>query len=278
MTWFPWFHKPRRPRLGLALGGGGARGLAHIAFLQVLDELGVRPDVISGTSIGALIGALYAFGHNGVGIERIFTELNLLSLITLTDLAPGSVYGLMRGEKIIQTLRRLIKNRRFEDLRIPLKVVATDFWSWEKVVFTQGDVSEAVRASISIPGILEPALCGDRVLIDGGMVDSLPYELIRPECDLLVAVNVLGEPSAPDKPQKRPNIYESILASFQIMEAANLGTKLSRSRPDLLISPALRGIGIMDFYKLKSILESVAEAAARFREQLLAVPGLIDPR
>ncbi len=278
MTPFPWFTKTRRPRLGLALGGGGARGLAHIALLQVLDELGVRPDVISGTSMGALIGALYAFGHNGVGIERIFTELNLLSLVAYVDLAPGSVHGLLRGEKIIRTLRKSIKGQQFADLRIPLKVVATDFWSWEKVVFTQGDVSDAVRASISIPGIFEPAVREDRVLIDGGMVDSVPYELIRQDCDLLVAVNVLGEPSAPDTPQKRPNIYESILASFQIMEAANLENKLSRSRPDLLISPSLRGISIMDFHKLGSILESVAADAARFREQLLAVPGLVPPR
>jgi NTE family protein len=275
MTPFNLFGKKPRPRLGLALGGGGARGLAHIVFLQVLDELGIRPSVIAGTSMGALIGALYAFGHNGVGIERIFSELNLVSLIIYADVALGATHGLLRGEKIIQTLDRLVKHQRFADLRIPLKVVATDFWSREEVVITQGSVAEAVRASISIPGIFEPVVTAQRVLIDGGMVDSVPYERIRADCDVLVAINVLGDPSPVPQPLKKPNIYEAILTSFQIMEAANVETKLGRSRPDLLVSPKLHGVNILDFHKLGSILESVTADAAQFKQDLLAIPRLV---
>jgi NTE family protein len=278
MNPFGWLADRPAPRLGLALGGGGAKGIAHIEMLKVLDDLGVKPAVISGTSMGALIGSLYAFGHNGLGIERIFTELNLVDLISYVDVALGAKYGLIRGDNIIKTLDKVIKHTRFEDLRIPLKVVATDFWSREEVVFSQGNVADAVRASISIPGIFEPVVRDNRVLTDGGAVNSLPYELIRNDCDLLVAVNVLGEISPEVAPATKPTLYEAILYTFQIMEAANLENKLGRSRPDILVQPKLHDIGILDFHKVGQILSSVAEDAAGFREALRKVPGLVPGR
>lgn len=255
-------------RLGLALGGGGAKGIAHIAFLKVLDDLGLRPAVISGTSMGALIGALYAAGHNGIGIERIFLDLNLGDFITLADVTLGAKYGLIKGEKIIKTLGKLAQKQAFEELKIPLKIVATDFWSREEIVFSRGNLMEAVRASISIPGIFEPVVAGGRVLIDGGAVNSLPYELLRAECDLLIAINVLGELKPPSGQAVKPTLPEAILYTYQIMEKANLESKLSRSRPDILVSPRLLNIQLMDFHKVREILASVTEDAARFRQEL----------
>ncbi len=255
-------------RLGLALGGGGAKGVAHIAFLKVLDDLGVRPSVISGTSMGALIGALYAAGHNGMGIERIFLDLNLADFIALADVQLGGKYGLIKGEKIIKLLAKLAQKEKFEQLNIPLKVVATDFWSREEIVFSRGSLTEAVRASISIPGIFEPVIAGNRVLIDGGAVNSLPYEILRNDCDVLAAVNVLGELKPASGQAAKPTLPEAILYTFQIMENANLESKLKRSRPDLLASPRLLNIQMMDFHKIKEILAGVREDAAQFRRDL----------
>lgn len=259
--------KKNAVRLGLTLGGGGARGLAHIAFLKVMDELGIRPTVISGTSIGAVMGALYASGRSGLEIEHIFKELNLLEIVSLVDIDwLHTREGLIRGDKIIRTLAKLTRNKAFEELDIPLKVVATDFWKQEEVIFDRGNLSEAVRASISLPGIFGPVVADRQVLIDGGIVNSLPYEIIRPDCDVLVAVAVTGE-IAPPEPQAspKPNIFEALMISFQTMEEANVEAKLRRSRPDYFIKPKLQGIDILDFKNMDRILASAAPDAAAFK-------------
>jgi len=259
----------KKARLGLTLGGGGARGFAHIAFLKVLDEFNLRPAVISGTSMGALLGALYATGHNGVGIERIFKDMKWLDVVSLVDVSwtrtPG---GLIRGEKIMKLLAKLTQNRRMEELNIPMKIVATDFWKQTEVVFTQGLVADAVRASISLPGIFEPAVVENRVLVDGGIVNSLPYELIRDECETLVAINVIGERMPENATLTKPKIFEVLLASFQTMEAANIETKLASSKPDYYIKPGLHNVEILDFQNLDNILESVQPEVEQFRSYL----------
>jgi NTE family protein len=235
----------------------------------VLDELDLRPSVISGTSMGALMGALYAAGHTGLGIERIFKEMKWLDIVSLVDVSWGRTPGgLIRGEKITRLLAKLTQNRRLEDLSIPVKVVATDFWKQSEVVFTRGPVADALRASISLPGIFEPAVVENRVLVDGGIVNSLPFELIRDECDLLVAINVIGEHAPENSSQSKPKIFEVLLASFQTMEAANLETKLARSQPDYYIKPGLRNVDILDFKDLDNILESVKPEADLFRNYL----------
>jgi len=250
----------------LTLGGGGARGFAHIAFLKVLDEFNLRPAVISGTSMGALLGALYATGHSGADIERIFKEMKWLDIVSLVDLAwsrsPG---GLIHGDKIMHTLAKLTQNRRLEDLEIPLKIVATDFRKQSEVVLTHGLVADAVRASISLPGIFEPAIVENRVLIDGGIINSLPYELIRDECDLLVAINVIGERPAEQQGLIKPKIFEVLLTAFQIMEARILETKLAQSQPDYYIKPALRNVDLLDFKNMDNILNNVKPEADLFR-------------
>ncbi len=256
----------KKTRLGITLGGGGARGFAHIAFLKVLDELHLRPAVISGTSMGALIGALYASGHNALGIERIFKELNWLDIVSLTDISwLHAQEGLVRGDKISQMLAKLTQNKKLEELSIPLKIVATDYWQQEEVVFTQGSVVEAVRASISLPGIFVPAVVNKRVMVDGGVVNSLPYEIIRQECDVLVAVDVLGDKWQGGDAQKRPGIFDTIFSTFQIMQAAGVETKLKLSKPDYYIRPAMKNIELLDFQQIDAILAAVQSDAAAFK-------------
>jgi NTE family protein len=266
-------------RLGLALGGGGARGIAHIAFLKVLDELGLRPAVISGTSMGALIGALYASGHSGLALESLIKNLKLVDLVSLADFTwLGAAKGLIKGERVVKLLAKLTQGKRFEDLALPLKVVAADFWNRREVVFDRGSVMEAVRASISLPGIFEPVVRDQQVLVDGGIVNSLPYELIRRDCDVLAAINVVGEIAPVNRQEPKPNIFEALLWTFNIMEATHIDFKLGQSRPDLYFKPKLPNIGILDFHRIDNILDSVAEDAAEFKSRLQTLFRLTAPR
>lgn len=263
--------KSAAPKIGLALGGGGAKGLSHIAFLGVFDELGLKPAVISGTSIGALIGAFYAAGLPAARIGEIFTGLSLLDMTAMVDLAIRGKSGLIKGKKFTAFVREHIGRITFEELHIPLRVVATDFWSRSQVVFRGGDVAEAVRASVSVPGILEPVLLDGRVLIDGGAVNPLPCDIIRSEADLVVAIDVSGEKEPEGGRGERPNIFESILSTFQIMESSIVESTLSSAKPDILIKPRLKNVRVMEFYRAGAILRGVESDARLLKRKLRAL-------
>lgn len=193
-------------KIGLALGGGGARGLAHIPLLHVFDELGIRPYRIAGTSIGAVIGALYASGISGAeireGVSRmvmakgesfrdVFHRKDAFKWIQFLDLEFGHG-GLLKGDKFIAFLYEAMSVSCFEDLQIPLQVVTTDFHSSEQVVISSGELLDAVKASMALPGLFTPVRWEGRVLIDGGSVNPVPFDLFH-DCDVVVAVNVMGE-------------------------------------------------------------------------------------
>lgn len=261
--------KKRKPvHIGLALGGGGARGFSHIAFLKVLDDLGLRPSMISGASMGALIGALYASGLSGRAIERTVKELNLVDMITMMDVSWHTPRGLIKGEKVTKTISTLIRNKTFEDLDIPLRVVSTDFWERKEVIFDHGNVTEAIRASISIPGVFEPVVVNDTVMVDGGLVNSLPYELLRDHCDLTIAINVVGEKIPKKDKSEKPKFFEAMLGSFEIFESAAIEYKLHHAQPDIYIKPDIKNIDLLDFHMIDEIIESVKKDAQAFKEQL----------
>jgi len=219
--------------------------------------------------MGAFIGAIYASGYKGQSIEFIFKRLNVMDMISLADFSwLNAGNGLIKGEQVVKLLTKLTQNKNFENLDIPLKVIATDFWNRREVVFDHGSVMEAVRASISLPGIFEPVVKDRQILIDGGIANSLPYEIIRDQCDVLVAINVIGEISSGDKKFPTPNIFEALMSAFNIMEASNVEYKISLSKPDIYIKPKLHNIGILDFNRIDNILDSVAEDAAQFKTQL----------
>ena len=255
-------------RVGVALGGGGAKGLSHIAFLKVLDELGVRPAVIAGTSIGAVIGGLYAAGVSGAGLEQLlktigFTELSKIIL----DFSILSDSAIFTGKRVEEFLARRIPFQTFEEVEIPLKIVATDFWNRREVVFESGSLITAMRASMAMPAVFEPVLFNDKVLIDGGAVNPLPYDLLREECDLTIAIDVSGEKTyAPEDPV--PNMVESILSTFQIMQASIVEAKKRLSPPDIYVKPALTNIRVLDFYRFKDILAGVQDEVEGFKETL----------
>lgn len=256
-------------RLGIALGGGGARGLAHIGFLKILADLDITPHIVSGTSIGAMIGAMYCSGLSPYEIEKLYHKISILNWSKFIDPSIPAIHGLVKGERIIKLLREEYNLSTFENLKIPLKVVATDFWNREEVVFDQGDLVKAIRASISIPGIFEAVKIGNRILTDGGAVNPVPYDIIQNDCDLLIAVDVTGELLPEDQKTESPNIFECIINSFHIMESALLENKLEKDSPDFLYQPQIVNISIIDFTKYNEIMEQSKSEFDRFRQDML---------
>ncbi len=266
-------------RVGLALGGGGVRGLAHILVLELLDELHLRPCVIAGTSIGALCGALYASGVSGKGLRRlvdtVFRPQNpgrrasirkKVELLRWVGPPHPSHGGLIEPEKFLRHLLEGIPKTTFEDLDIPLHVVATDFWSGEEVVFDSGAILPALRASIAIPGLLAPVSIGGRVLVDGGLVNLVPYDHLGPHCDFTIAVDV-GRSRMPGR-QELPGVREAILGAFDMMQAAALEAKVASRPPDILVQPSSDSIHILDFGRAYDVFEQAKPAIKELRIEL----------
>jgi len=256
-------------RIGLALGGGGARGICHIAFLKVIDEMGIKPTVVAGTSIGAIIGGFYAAGVSASEMEQELGNIGLRDIYRIAmDFSHFSQSAILKGEGVEEYLSRKIPCRTFEELSIPLKVVAADFWNRRGIVFESGDLVTAIRASMAMPALFEPVVLEDHtVLIDGSAVNPLPYDLIQQECDFTIAIDVSGEKSyPPDDPV--PNMVESILSAFQIMQASIVEAKVRVSAPDLYVKPSLTNIRVLDFYRYKEILSRVSQEVASFRASL----------
>jgi len=252
---------------GIALGGGGVRCLAHIPVLEALDDLLVRPNLIAGTSMGAILGALYAAGMTGRAIREMILDHVILDEDGLRDVfqkkenllkwvsvfkANFSRGGLINTRGYIEYLFKDIQARRFEDLQIPLAIVATDFWTGEQVVFEKGPLLPALQASMAVPGIFSPVVIGGRVLVDGGAVNMVPYDLLLDRVDFTIAVNV-SRVRFPNK-HKVPNALESILGTFEVMQTAVLAQRMKRRRPDLYLCPELRDIRLLDFGKIPDVL------------------------
>ena len=184
--------KFKRPQIGLALGAGGPRGLAHIGVLKVLEENGISIDCLAGSSMGSLIGALYAAGVEIARLEEIALNVDLKqTAVMLTPTIPRS--GLVEGKRMKEFIKSFVGDANIEDLEIPFAAVATDIKTGEEIVIDNGSVAEAVRASISIPGIFTPARFGDRFLVDGGLSNPVPVSEVRQMgADVIIAVNVIA--------------------------------------------------------------------------------------
>lgn len=201
-----------RPKIGLALGAGGAKGLAHIGVLQVLEEAGIPIDFIAGSSMGAVIGAFYAAGTELEMMAKLATELNNNHLI---DIAIPR-WGLIKGRKAHALIRLMTHNKNFDQLKIPLQVVATDLEKGEKVVFKDGNVASAVRASIAVPGVVQPLCLNDKILVDGAVTDRVPAEIVKKMgADIVIAVDLQYYPK---EKVNIENIYDVILQSIEILE------------------------------------------------------------
>jgi len=181
-------------KVGYALGGGAARGLAHIGVLKVLEENGLKPDFVAGTSMGAVIGALYAGGYQPREIEHLALGLDWKKMLGRLDLAPLTV-GLLKGKRVVSLIESILGNLTFSQLKYPFACVATDIITGEQVVMRDGSLLEAIRASISLPGIFTPVASQGRFLVAGGLINTVPVSVCRDMgADYVIGVNVIPAP------------------------------------------------------------------------------------
>jgi NTE family protein len=271
-----------RRSFALALGGGGARGLAHIAVLEALDDMRRRPAAIAGTSIGALIGAAYAAGMSGKEIRRFVIMLAhdrgeiLRRLIAtragtfanLLNLGFGSA-TLVDGEKFCEQFLPEKVPHDFGELEIPLLVVATDLYRREQAVFSSGALKPALAASIALPAVMRPVVLAERILIDGGATNPLPFEELRGRADVVVAVDISGAPT--DARRDIPNPWECVLATVLVMANAITAEKIKRGAPDLIVRPNVGAFRALDFLQASAILRAAEPVKAELKEKLAAL-------
>jgi NTE family protein len=249
-------------KVGLALGSGAAKGLAHIGVLKVLVREKIPIHLLTGSSIGSLIGALFAAGADLNMLEKLSCSLQQKQLFDLV--VPR--LGLIKGDKIEALVRLLTKNMNFCDLNIPLYVVAVDIEQGKQVVFEEGPVAEAVRASISIPGVFQPKRLKDRLYVDGAVLNRVPIKLARQKgAQIVIGVDLKEEPC---KRKTKPiqNIFDVILTSLDLLEANS--SINYHALADVMITPKVTDIGIADFNKAEECIALGKEAAE------LALPAI----
>ncbi len=279
-------------KIGYALGGGGARGLSHIGVMKVLEEHGIYPDVIAGTSIGALVGALYASGLRAGDIERAL-RLDLRRLAMLADVRL-SLSGLVQGKRVTSALKAFLGDLDFADLKIPFACVATDIVNGQQIVLRTGPVISAVRASISVPGLFTPVKVRGRYLVDGGLVNMVPVSTCRDMgAEYVVGVNVIPDPAGRiDEPSSNkeddddelemsvrkprssksrqpksgaPNVVKVLIQSLYIPGYRIAMENLEAA--DLAISPEVGDIGFFQFDKEVEAIEAGERAARKALEE-----------
>lgn len=267
-------------KIGIALGGGGAKGLAHILMLEVIDELGIKPHRIAGTSIGAIAGMLYASGMSGKNIRENVEQMSLTEEDSFTDaFTKKDVFkwlqfidigwkdgGLLKADSFLDHLMQEVKISTFEELTIPLMVVAADFWNREQIVFETGDLRTAVHASMAIPGIFNPVVIDRQVLVDGGVVNPVPYDLVLNDCDITIAIDVMGNRT--ESEDLIPSFSESIFNTFQIMQKSILRQKVAAHPPDIYIAPDIVDIQMLEFYKAEEVFRQAQSARDQLRTEL----------
>ena len=265
--------------VALALGGGGARGLAHVSVLEALDEMGVKPAAIAGASIGALIGAGYAAGMSGRDMRRYAIEIahNRTDVMRrmmraragrLRSLFGGGLGDATRldAELLCEQFLPNIMPEEFSGLSIPLTVIASDLYLRREVVFSDGPLRRALAASIALPTIMRPVEVDGQVLVDGGATNPLPFEHLRGRADIIVAVEISGPPSA-DK-REVPNALECLYATVLVMTHSIISEKLRHGAPDLLLQPKVGSFRALGFLQASAILRASDPVKAEFKEQL----------
>ncbi|MFA5082944.1 MAG: patatin-like phospholipase family protein, partial [Hydrogenophilaceae bacterium] len=274
---------PRRPRVGLALGSGSARGWAHVGVIRALEQAGVRPDLVCGTSIGALVGAAYAAGEID-RFEQWLLGLGMADVLSFMDVHLSG--GLIKGERLMEFFRRNFIDRPVEALDLPFGVVATALHTGAEVWLREGSTIDAVRASIALPALFTPVIRDGLMLVDGGLVNPVPVSLARAMgADIVIAVDLnsdlLGrhlrkapEPAAPSgevsewlrklqdnlgvlmparangKPHI-PSMLDVVASSINIMQVRISRSRMAGEPPDLIVTPRLSHLGLLDFHRTK---------------------------
>lgn len=257
------------PSVALALGGGGARGLSHIHVIEALDELGLRPVAISGSSIGAIMGAAMAAGMSGREIHDHARSIlgrrgEVASRIwrarpgTFTEFVNNGVrVGQFNVERILRAFLPQAIPDRFEDLSIPLRVCTSDYYAHEEHICDSGELFPALAASAAIPAVFRPVRIGERLLIDGGICNPVPFDLLCDKADIVIAIDVVGAPT-PDF-RRQPTNLDLMFGASQIMMQSIIALKLQKARPHILLRPPVSHFRALDFMKMERVMaETVA--------------------
>lgn len=268
------------PKIGISFGSGGSRGIAHILMVEALEELGLKASVVSGSSIGAIGAAFYAAGINSKEMREILDELihpksdsifdfvlrsDIVKLLTMFD--PQIIKsGFIKGDKFQKFLSDRIPAKTFKELKIPCYITATDFWSKKEIVFNSGELIPAVKASYSIPGLFTPVEYQGKILIDGGAVNPLPYDLIKDKCDITIAIDVTASNYSNNK--GLPATLDSVFSTFQIMQISIIREKLKHIKPDIYIKPQIKDIRLFEFTKTDLIFSQALKAKEKLKREL----------
>lgn len=270
--------------VGVALGGGGVRGIAHVVALEMIDELGITPTAVTGTSMGSIVGALYAAGMSGQEIRGRLDHLVIKKGEGLRDIYRKKEHlikwvkafrpavggkGLVRADGLMQYLLDALKVDTFEALKIPFQAVATDFYRCSPVVFSEGALLPALRASMSIPGVFTPVEHGGRILVDGGLVNNLPYDLLPETCDVTIAIDVAATRD-PDQ-TKPPSALDAVLSTFDMLVDNGIAAMLKQHSPTIYIRPDLGGIRVLEFDRIELVLERARPAMDELKTKLGAL-------
>lgn len=265
------------PSLALALGGGGARGFSHILILEALDELGIRPRAIAGTSIGALVGAAYAAGMSGADIRAhcgdLFqkrTELVKRFLKRwdgrLIDIWGSVAPPIAAADRLLKALMPHEIPDTFDGLAIPLMVVVTDFYAQEQHIVAQGPLMPALTASSALPTLMRPIEIDGRLMIDGGFVNPLPFDLLAGRADIVAAIDVSA--GAQEARGRTPPFIDTLIGAMQISLRSIIQEKLRSGAPDILIRPNVGPYKVLDFFKFEEIMAACAGCKDEFKRTL----------
>lgn len=293
---------PHKPRVGLALGSGSARGWAHIGVIRALEEAGIRPEFVCGTSIGALVGAAYAAGE----LERLENWVLGLEIGEVVGLADVSLTaGLLKGERLMQFFRSNFTDWPLEQLRIPFAAVATSLQTGAEVWLRSGSTQEAVRASIALPGIFTPVRREGSLLVDGGLANPIPVSLARAMgADIVIAVDLgsdilgrrfrkaadpevsasqpqwmlrlrehlaaLGSEKSPEEPPM-PSMMDVLAASMDIVQVRIARSRLAGDPPEVLVAPRLARIRLFDFHRAREAIDEGRRAVERVAHSLVVL-------
>jgi NTE family protein len=250
-------------RIGLALGGGAARGFAHVGVIQVLEEAGIRPDMVVGTSAGSLVAALYASGRNGAQLQQVAESLEEAALTDWT--LPIFGRGALKGEALARYVSSLVNHKLIEEMPMPLGIVATDLGSGQGVLFRRGSTGTAVRASSAVPSVFQPVTIAGRDYVDGGLVSPVPVGFTRQMgADLVIAVDI----SSPPEGQATGDSLQILLQTFAIMSKSINRFELKEA--DVVVRPALAGVKSADFTAKRRSIEAGRRAMQQALPQLRA--------
>lgn len=249
------------PKIGLALGGGAARGFAHVGVIQVLEEAGINPVLVTGTSAGSLVAALYASGKNGAQLQKVAESMEESTIADWT--LPFFGRGVLRGEALAKYVNAQVGQKPIEAMPMPLGIVATDLNSGNDMLFQRGDTGTAVRASSAVPAVFTPVKINGHEYVDGGLSSPVPVRAARKMgAELVIAVDI----SSPPEGSSASGTIEVLLQTFSIMGKSINGFELKDA--DVVVRPVLTGVSSSDFSSRKRSIEAGRQAMLQALPQL----------